>query len=269
MSEEVEIVEPSLFAGSVADELVASISEIVADKGQCSVVLSGGSTPGAVYRSMATPPRVGEVPWKDVVLFLGDERWVPHDDPQSNSRMVRETLLAPLTVDHAGLDSSGVTAPRFAAIDTSLATPDMGAAAYDAVIREILAGGRDVQDQVEQPPVVFDIVLLGLGEDGHFASVFPESELIDEYRQGKSSGLCRAAVNPHDGSQRISLTPQAIFGAKRVYFLVAGRNKGDVVRRVLTGNEDPLKLPAMLYRKASARITWFLDSGAAIGVDKK
>lgn len=239
MAVQIEVVEPVLFAGVVADEIVASIGEAIADRGSCSVALAGGSTPGAIYRCLAKPPRVSEVEWAKVHLFWGDERWVPHSDNQSNFKMTQETLLGQIL--GAG--------PKIHPIDTSLANPEEGAAAYTKTITGVLGA---------EP--IFDLVILGVGEDGHTASIFPHSPVV-----GMNDGVCVAVEHPEDRKFRVTLTPDVLFfNARRTIFIVKGEAKADIVRRVIEGVEGPEVLPAKLYQRASERVTFFLDSGAAL-----
>lgn len=242
MSVAVEVIEPVLFAGVVADEIVASIGEAIAERGSCSVALAGGSTPGAIYRCLAKPPRVSEVDWPKVNLFLGDERWVPQDDTQSNFKMTHETLVGQIL--GAG--------PKVHPIDTSCESPQAGAAAYAKTITGVLG---------EKP--VFDLVILGIGEDGHTASIFPRSPVI-----AMSGDLCVAVQHPEDKRFRVTLTPDLLFGARRTIFIVKGEGKADIVRRVIEGSESVEALPAKLYQRSAERVTFFLDSGAALRLSR-
>lgn len=241
----VEKVEPGSFAAVVADEIVASILENVEDHGRCTLVLSGGSTPSAIYRLLARPPRVHEVPWSKVHLFWGDERWVSSDDSQSNYRMVCETLLS-----HRKSPEENVHR-----VDTSLPDPAEAAALYGAHLRQFFGVAED-----EVP--VFDIVLLGVGTDGHTASIFPSSEVVAD-----RVSLCKAVQLPPAAGSRVTLTPPVLFAGRRILFLVKGRDKADIVRRVFLGSETVEELPAKLYEHGAERVTWFLCSEAARELD--
>ncbi|RIL08262.1 MAG: 6-phosphogluconolactonase [Proteobacteria bacterium] len=247
MKPKVEVIEPKLFAGAVADELVACINEAISERGSCSISLAGGSTPGAIYRSLSKPPRVSEVDWGKVDLFLGDERWVPLDDSLSNYRMIQEALLANIQEPK----------PRLHGVDTSLADPNAGAEAYAKTIsKQLNLSGT------EMPSI--DIVLLGCGEDGHTASVFPGSELSKlSLEQGaKRFGICTAVPHPQSG-QRITLTPAALFNGRKIFFIAKGEEKAEIVRRVIEGSEETYVLPSRFFTCSADRVTWLLDSGAA------
>lgn len=240
MKPSIEIIEPKLFSGTVADEIVASIAEFVAETGRCTIALAGGSTPGAVYRDLARPPRVQEVEWPKVKLFLGDERWVPSDDVQSNLKMVRETLLV-------NLPSPG---PQVFPVNTTLPNAEAGAKDYERQISSAFS-----LKTAELPR--FDLVLLGIGEDGHTASLFPGSPLLAE-----SGGICSPATKPEDKSVRVSLSAATLFSAKKVFFIAKGEGKSSMMRRVIEGNEPIEQIPARLYQRATGAVTFFLDSGA-------
>ncbi len=238
MEANVEIVEPRNFGGDVADELVSLIGEAVAERGSCSIALSGGTTPGSVYRALGHPPRVAEVPWDKVSLFWGDERYVSHSDDQSNYHMVQGTMLSGLAIP-----------PQLFPIPTDLSDPEEAARHYEATIRSAIGG--------ELP--LFDIVLLGLGDDGHTASLFPRSPLLRE----ESDRLVAVATNPKDGVTRITLMPRILMAGRRILFLVSGQAKADVVNRVVKGIGSVDEYPALLFRGVADKVTWYLDSGAA------
>jgi 6-phosphogluconolactonase len=247
MGKDYEVIQPGLFAGTVSDEIVATVNDVVSEKGRCVMVLCGGSTPGAVYRSLATPPRVGEIPWKQVIFILGDERWVPADDPRSNRKMVVGTLL-----DHR--ETKGA---RFIPYDTSCGSPQESIGHFEEALR------TEVND------LSFDLVLSGIGEDCHIASLFPHSSLL----AGKVSRdsvapldpLCGVTEHPHDGTTRISLLPSVLDNAERTFVLINGRGKSEAIKRIFSEPTPPLlDCPASLYVTARHPVTWFLDSHAAV-----
>lgn len=246
MSAPIDVIEPRLYDGAVADEIVASIGECLADHGRCSLVLAGGRTPSAIYRALARPPRVSEVDWSKVDIYWGDERWVPLDHNQSNFRMTQETLL-----NHLG--SPG---PRIHAVDTAKKDAAAAAEAYSREIEkaEGLSGGK-------MPS--FDIVLLGVGEDGHTASIFPNSKLLE-----RADGIAAAVTHP-EGGERITLTPPALLSARRIIFMVKGEKKAEIMRRVLEGSESTAVVPARLFCTSEAQVSWFLDTGASLRLERK
>jgi 6-phosphogluconolactonase len=245
MNYNLEIVEPKLFAGAVADEIVACINDAIGEQGRCRVALAGGSTPGAVYRMIAKPPRVTDVEWDKVDFFFGDERWVAHSDHQSNCKMAQETLLAHIAGKHPGVFP----------VDTGLSTPEEGARAYAHTMREVFGiGGADTP--------IFDLVLLGVGEDGHTASLFPGSPLVD----GEGDDICAAVPHPAGDCMRVTLTPKVILAARRVTYIVTGAAKSPVVKRILQSDASVSELPATIFRNAAGKVSWFVDSPAGQGL---
>lgn len=236
MKVDIEIIEPKLFAGNVADEIAACLSDTINEKGAVNIMLSGGSTPASVYRALAAPPRITEVDWAKVSFFFGDERWVPNTDVQSNFRMAHETLLSQLPVE-------GNVYP----VDTGLSTPEEGAKQYDALLSKLVGNEGQI-----------DILLLGLGEDGHTASLFPNSEALN-----MDEKLVCAVKNPNDNTIRISITPKVIKNSKRILFIVKGGSKSSIVKKVIQGSDSPSIYPANLYKIANGNVTWFLDSDSA------
>lgn len=241
MKRTIEVIEPKLFAVAVAEEIQACVEDAVAARGRCSLVLAGGTTPAAIYRVLARPPKVQEIPWAKVHLYWGDERWVPKDDQQSNFRMVSETLLSQLPEP----------GPVVHAVDTSLPSVQVGAAAYAehiAAVEQLKPG--------ELP--YFDVVLLGCGDDGHTASLFPNTPELDSHGQ-----ITHAVMHPSGSNWRVSLSADALFNAQKVLFIVSGESKRDVVKRILEGTESARVLPCKLAEQAKHSVTWFIDSAAA------
>lgn len=236
----IEIVDERSFASVVAEEIATSVQEFIEDTGKCSLVLSGGKTPASIYRRLAIPPLSQQLEWKNISLFWGDERFVPHSDNQSNARMVEETLLHNIT--------GGVKVYQ---VDTSLETAEKCAEDYEHQIRKHFGIAEG-----ELPE--FDLVLLGMGSDGHTASLFPDQEIWD------SGKICVSTTNPHDNSVRISLTPEVIVRAKKVFFLVKGEEKADTLSKIHGTANDEKKYPALIYRRIPDRVTWFIDTAAGV-----
>jgi len=207
-------------AAWIADE----IRQAVARGGRCAFALSGGSTPRPAYERLATEPAV---PWDGVEVYFGDERAVPRTDPASNYRMAREALI-----DRVGLPADRVH--RLEADD-----PDLEAAAARYAARL---------------PDRLDVLVLGMGLDGHTASLFPRSPALRETQRKVVSA--RSPVPP---VQRLTVTPPVIASARRVAVITAGAAKAPVVAQVLRGPWRPEELPAQLAREG----TWMVDRAAA------
>ena len=218
-------------AAALLDEFAA---QCVAERGRFLLALAGGSTPKVLYRLWGER---GKVDWSRVHLLFGDERCVPPDHPDSNARMVEESLLARLAVRP--------TIHRMAGED---ADPDRAARAYEATLRSLL--GNDGR---------MDMALLGIGSDGHTASLFPGSSALKERER-----LCVAGPGPDGKSRRLTLTVPALKGARRLMFLAAGPGKAEILHAVAEGPEEPERLPSQFFiRDGALEVTLALDEAAA------
>lgn len=207
--------------------IAEAIIEVVADRGDCAIALAGGSTPRRVYEVLASPAQRGRVPWNRVDVYFGDERAVPPDDFDSNYRMAWESLLRHVPIPAAQVHR----------IEAERPDREQAAAAYATAL-----------------PKHLDILLLGMGSDGHTASLYPESPALRE-RERKVV----AALGPKPTRPRITITPVVIAAARRVAVIVAGDAKAATVDRVLNGVDSIHTIPARLARGA----TWLLDAAAA------
>lgn len=208
------------------------------DRGRMAVALSGGSTPAQLYVLLASGPFVDRVPWDKVHWFWGDERFVPPDHPSSNYRMAMQTMLQHVPVPEDNIHP----------VPTLGLTPLAAAQAYENELYRF-HGSNDPQ------PPVFQVVLLGLGTNGHFASLFPNTPALDERMSWA------AVVTPEGEETRITLTYPVLESCRHAGFLVTGAEKRDVLARVRAG--DPA-LPASNYRPAG-ELRWFTDPAAEGG----
>jgi 6-phosphogluconolactonase len=224
-------------SNAAAGIFVQRAREAVQQKGWFGVVLSGGHTPQRTYELLAEPPYRDHVSWGQVHVFWGDERCVPHADPRSNIRMARQALL----------DQVPIPASQIHPITCGQA-PEEGAKDYEAAIREFF-GNR---------PPRFDLIFLGLGENGHTASLFPESPVLQEQMRW----VAEVYVAEQD-LYRVTLTAPFINQAAVVAFLVSGSNKANVLKEVLEGPADPAHLPAQLIQPVNGELHWLVDQEAA------
>jgi 6-phosphogluconolactonase len=225
----------------VADLLALCAQEGAAARGRFAVALSGGDTPRAFYKLLARQQFSQKIPWRHVRLYWGDERCVPPDDAASNYRMAHEAFIR-----HVPLAEASVY--RMVGEDE----PDAAALAYEAELHALAALERP---RTELP--VFDLVLLGLGMDGHTASLFPHSEALAEEER-----LCVATQAP-DGSPRLTITLPVINAARRVWFVVSGTAKAGMVAEVIEGLRAPEAVPAQGVAPVHGKLTWLLDEAAA------
>ncbi|HUM04494.1 MAG TPA: 6-phosphogluconolactonase [Terriglobales bacterium] len=225
-----------LFRGA-ADEFVRLGRELIAKRGRFVVALSGGSTPRTLYSLLAKD--YADFSWSRTFLFFGDERHVPPDHPDSNYRMVNEALLSKISIPTGNVFRVQAEIPDATAV----------AANYEAAVRQFF------RLQAGEFPV-FDLVLLGLGGDGHTASIFPDSDGLKE-----QSRLVIANWVEKFKTHRISFTYPVLNHASDAMFLVAGAGKSEILQAVLEGNFAP-PYPAQLVQPES-RLIWMLDEAAA------
>lgn len=219
--------EPTMLADAAARRITEVIEDTIKRRGLCTLALAGGATPRPVYERMAVSALADRVAWDRVSIYFGDERCVPPEAEESNYRMAREALL-----EHVPISSASVHRMEGERTDTD-------------------AAARDYERHL---PAALDLLLLGMGEDGHTASLFPHSPALAERTR-----RVVAVTRPGGSSQRLTITPQVIEAADTVVVLVAGGNKAAMVARALEGAYAPEELPIQL----ALRGTWFIDSAAA------
>ncbi len=225
---------PADLARRVAEQVASCIDLALAQRDRAQIALSGGQTPRAAYVHLGAE----HLPWERVDVLLGDERWVSADDPASNALMIRETLLRQLPGSQA----------RFHPVPTDRATPLLSADAYAGQLMGICVG---------EPPC-FDLMLLGLGDDGHTASLFPgttATKVVDR----------SVTVGEGKGLPRITLTAPVLSAARQVVFLVSGAGKREALRRLMDPDEPAERTPARLVRPETEVL--ILADAAAAGDD--
>ena len=225
--------DPDALATRAADLIMG----IARSKPRVAIALSGGSTPRPVYRLLATPPRLEAFPWAQVHWFWGDERFVPPDDPASNYRMTREAMLAraPVPADHIH------------PMQTVGLSPEAAAAAYERTLKDFYGA-----DTLEPGRPLFDLNLLGLGTNGHTASLFPGMPVLEERHRWVGT------MHDPEAGTRLTLTYPALESSRETVFLVAGAEKKVVLHKVLDG--DQTQPAARLHPQGTLR---FLADRAA------
>jgi 6-phosphogluconolactonase len=235
---------PELFSGA-ADEFVAQANQAIQSRGQFTVALAGGSTPKGLYRLLAAlPPQA--ISWGRVFVFFSDERHVPPDHPDSNFRMASETLL------------SKVSLPRENVFRVRAENPDADAAArdYERALRNFFGAESGSLQNVAIPR--FDLILLGMGPDGHTASLFPHSPGLSE----KLRWVIANRVEKFQ-TERITLTYPVLNGAACVLFLVSGAEKQETLFQVLRGKYAPEQYPSQAVHPVNGKLIWMMDRAAA------
>jgi 6-phosphogluconolactonase len=224
---------------AAAKAMAVAAAAAVRERGTCFLVLSGGETPRGVYRRLATLPWRDRIDWAHIHLLFGDERIVPPDHPLSNYGMVKTELLS----------RGPIPAGNVHRVKGEL-KPDEAALLYENEVTGLFGGGA----------ASFDLALLGIGEDGHTASLFPgEAALLTPSRPIISV--------PGPKAWRVSMTAPLLNGAREIVFLVAGERKATIVRRILELKEPTAELPASLIRPRHGRPLWMLDREAAATLD--
>jgi 6-phosphogluconolactonase len=243
MNQSAEIIvldDPAALAEAAAHAIADEARDAVAARGRFTIALAGGSTPRATYERLAQPPLRDRVPWERTWVFFGDERGVGPDHPESNYRMANRALLAKVPLPAA----------QVARIHGESDDPDTTAAEYARRLTDLFECKRG-----ELPR--FDLILLGMGVDGHVASLFPGSPVLKEVFRPVASVHAAAAAIP----QRLTFTFPLLNAAAHVMFLAAGAEKAKVVKAVL--GEPGSALPAAMVRPTEGRLTWLLDRAAA------
>ncbi len=233
---------PEAVALAAAHRFLQDAQAAVASRGTARIAVSGGSTPKAMFALLASPgePFLAAMPWNKLQLFWVDERAVPPSDPESNFRMTTEQMLSKVPLPEANVFRMEGELP-----------PEEAASRYESVLRNTLR-----LEGAEVP--AFDLVLLGMGPDGHTASLFPHTEAIHELGR-----LTVANHVPQKDTWRITLTSPVINQGRDVVFLIEGEAKSKVLGEVFTGPRDPERLPSQLIRPASGQLLLLLDKAAA------
>jgi 6-phosphogluconolactonase len=240
-------------ASAAADLVIAAAAAAIGESGRFLLALAGGSTPTPLYELLATGAYARRVDWSKVEIFWGDERCEAPDHPASNFRSARERLL-----DRVPVAAANVHRIR-GEVD-----PHEAAAWYERELRAAF-------DTPDGPPrsdrgARFDLVLLGLGADGHTASLFPETAAVREAERWVVAHQVSAVPR-----WRITLTPVVLNASAQVLFLVSGRDKAPALRSVLQGPDRPDLLPAQAIMPRSGNLRWWVDAGAAsdLAVDER
>jgi 6-phosphogluconolactonase len=236
---------PAALAEAAAERFVASATAAIDATETFCVALSGGSTPRGLFSLLASARYSDRVEWSRVHFFWGDERCVPPDSAESNFRMAKETLL-----DHVPVRAANVH--RIRGEDA----PAVAAEQYERELRSAFATPAGAPQFA--PGARFDLVLLGLGTNGHTASLFPHQKSVREQTRWVMAERVDAV-----GMWRITLTPPILNAATEVVFLVSGREKAVMLRRVLYDAPNSDELPAQVISPAKGRLRWMLDAAAA------
>lgn len=229
-------------AEKLSENLASLITGSISEHGRFNLVLSGGETPKAIYKNISANYS-DALPWDKVLFYFGDERYVPHTDTSSSYRMARESLL----------DMLPVSSENVFPMPTKFRRPQDAADDYERTLRSKFRG----------PWPRFDLVLLGLGADGHTASLFPGSDALHEKEKWVS-----VALAPDEPKTRLTLTLPAINHAANIFFIVTGEKKSPALRDAFSKDVDIDSCPAAAVRPHDGSLIWWLDKSAASLLDK-
>jgi 6-phosphogluconolactonase len=222
---------------ALADFFVETVNKAIAENGECNLVVSGGNSPRKLYELLTSSSYKNKIDWTKVWFFFGDERCVPFTDKDNNGLMVKQSLFDPLKIDEA----------KIFYINTSL-KPEASAADY----------AKKIMAHFGNNPIQFDLILLGLGDNAHTASLFPHTKVLYEMK-----ALMNAVFIDELQSYRITMTAPLINESHEIAFLVYGASKATAVHQILKGEKNIDNFPAQLIEAEEGTVHWFLDEAAA------
>jgi 6-phosphogluconolactonase len=212
--------------------------DVILKNGKINIALSGGNTPKLMFEVLARDYK-NKIDWLEVNLFWVDERCVPPNDKESNFGMTEKILLRNISIPEENVHRI------FGNYE-----PEKEVYRYSQDLKKYLKLRNGFPE--------FDLILLGVGDDGHTASIFPNQMALLN-----SNDVCAVAIHPSTGQKRITLTGEAINNADRIYFLVMGKNKEEVIKKILEKKDDYLKYPAANIKPDEGEVEWYLDKEAA------
>jgi 6-phosphogluconolactonase len=237
--------DPAAIAAEAAERIVHAADEALALSGRFHIALSGGSTPKLLFQLLASDAYRDRIDWSNVEVFFADERCVPPDHAESNYRLARETLLSKVKIP-------GDNVYR---MHGEVEPPNEAAKEYGQMLKEKF-GGPTIEDGGG-----LDVILLGMGEDGHTASLFPGTAAVSETKHRCVANYAEKSTTGK--SWRLTLTAAFMNRSREVIVLVAGTAKAKVLAEVLEGPRDPQRLPIQLIQPANGKLSWLTDAAAA------
>jgi len=227
----------------LADYFIQTVNTAIKEKGRCTVVLSGGNSPKKLYELLASFDYSRQIDWDNIYFFFGDEHYVPFTDADNNGNMVKKALFEPLMIPDANIFYINTAVP-----------PDESAKKY----------AQRILSYFKNDPVRFDLILLGLGDNSHTASLFPHTPVLKEKKALVSAVYIKAL-----SSYRITMTAALINEAHAIAFLIYGKAKAKAVYNILEGEKDLETHPGQLISPEDGVLHWFLDENAANDLIRK
>ena len=224
---------------NAAQYIVKVANEAIVTRGRFTIALSGGNTPGKLYSLLGSEPYLSQIDWKLAEIFWSDERCVPPDDPESNYRMAHETLLSHISTPAAQVHRMPADQPN----------RDGASLAYTQEMQRAFS-----TDGIPN----FDLIQLGMGPEGHTASLFPHQPALHETQR-----LVVPVTVPKPPPDRLTFTPPLLNAARHILFLVTGADKADALHAVLEGSYNPDEYPAQIVKPANGEVVWMVDTAIA------
>jgi 6-phosphogluconolactonase len=232
------------FNHAVADWMVELIAERLKTKDRFTLVLSGGNTPKGLYNLLSVAPYREKINWNKIHIFWGDERDVPFNDERNNAKMAYDNLL----------NNVPIPASQIHVMQTENISPEKSAEEYEKVLHEYFSSLTTDHPQL----TTFDLVLLGMGDDGHVLSLFPGTAVVHEEKKWATSLWLEAQK-----MNRITLTKTVVNKSKQIAFLTTGTNKAHALKEVLEGHYNPDLYPSQEIKPEKGELHWFVDEAAA------
>ena len=244
------VADGSALAREAAERFATAAERAVAERGRAVVALSGGSTPKQMGAILAREPYRSRIPWERVHVFWGDERWVPLGSAESNAGEAMRGFLDLVPMPRTNIHPWNSDAE----------TPEEAASAYERELREAFGSDGEMDGGLPR----FDLVLLGMGDDGHTASLFPNTRALEQ-----TAELAVANFVPRMDATRLTLTAPVLNAGREILFLIGGPGKAETLAQVLGGSASTAEMPATMIRPTTAdgTICWLVDEDAAAKLD--
>jgi 6-phosphogluconolactonase len=229
---------------NAANFIAETIKRTLQEQKFFTVALSGGNSPRLIYSMLAENEMKKKIDWNKVFIFWGDDRYLPHTSPESNYRMAYDTLLSKIEIPQENIFR----------IPTEVSPPEEAALLYETIMKKVFVklGAIDLNKKLP----VFDLVILGVGRDGHTASLFPGHRAVNEQKRWVTHVRAHARVTLHD---RITITLPVINNAKNVMFIISGEGKGKIIKDIFENKSVGKVYPASMIKPHDGQSVWFID----------
>ncbi|MCX8093201.1 MAG: 6-phosphogluconolactonase [Candidatus Goldbacteria bacterium] len=228
-----------------AANFIAEIAEkTINTQGFFTIALSGGNSPRLIYSMLAEKELKSKIDWNKVLIFWGDDRYLPHTNPESNYKMAYDTLISKIDIPQENIFR----------IPTEVSPPEEAALLYENIMKKafIKLGAIDINKKLP----IFDLIILGVGRDGHTASLFPGHKAVNEKERWVTHVKAHARITLHD---RITITLPVINNAKNVMFIISGEGKGKIIRDIVEEKRSGKVYPASMIKPQDGQSVWFID----------